>query len=88
MAWDQREVELERQLDIFDHQQNEILKAAQKVWMINSVCYSIAWPIVLTHRSGFKVQSNFIDIAFFYFKYKWGLTMFCPIVVTVLFLVM
>lgn len=31
MAWDQREVELERQLDIFDHQQNEILKAAQKV---------------------------------------------------------
>ncbi|XP_045868967.1 centrosomal protein of 290 kDa [Meles meles] len=30
MAWDQREVELERQLDIFDHQQNEILKAAQK----------------------------------------------------------
>ncbi|XP_077628392.1 centrosomal protein of 290 kDa [Crocuta crocuta] len=30
MAWDQREVELERQLDLFDHQQNEILKAAQK----------------------------------------------------------
>nr|XP_060512808.1 centrosomal protein of 290 kDa [Panthera onca] len=30
MAWDQREVELERQLDMFDHQQNEILKAAQK----------------------------------------------------------
>ncbi|XP_006513591.1 centrosomal protein of 290 kDa isoform X3 [Mus musculus] len=30
MAWDQREVELERQLDIFDHQQNEILSAAQK----------------------------------------------------------
>ncbi|XP_016054929.1 PREDICTED: centrosomal protein of 290 kDa [Miniopterus natalensis] len=30
MAWDQREVELERQLDIFDHQQNEILNAAQK----------------------------------------------------------
>ncbi|XP_032730066.1 centrosomal protein of 290 kDa isoform X1 [Lontra canadensis] len=30
MAWDQREVELERQVDIFDHQQNEILKAAQK----------------------------------------------------------
>lgn len=31
MAWDQREVELERQLDIFDRQQNEILTAAQKV---------------------------------------------------------
>lgn len=31
MAWDQREVELERQLDIFDRQQNEILSAAQKV---------------------------------------------------------
>lgn len=31
MAWDQREVELERQLDIFDRQQNEILNAAQKV---------------------------------------------------------
>lgn len=31
MAWDQREVELERQLDIFDRQQNEILKEAQKV---------------------------------------------------------
>ncbi|KAG8513961.1 Centrosomal protein of 290 kDa, partial [Galemys pyrenaicus] len=30
MAWDQREVELERQLDIFDHQQREILNAAQK----------------------------------------------------------
>ncbi|XP_063111339.1 centrosomal protein of 290 kDa isoform X2 [Cavia porcellus] len=30
MAWDQREVELERQLDIFDHQQNEIISAAQK----------------------------------------------------------
>ncbi|KAF6339056.1 centrosomal protein 290 [Rhinolophus ferrumequinum] len=30
MAWDQREVELERQLDIFDRQQNEILKEAQK----------------------------------------------------------
>ncbi|XP_066224767.1 centrosomal protein of 290 kDa isoform X2 [Saccopteryx leptura] len=30
MAWDQREVELERQLDIFEHRQNEILNAAQK----------------------------------------------------------
>nr|KAF6494163.1 centrosomal protein 290 [Rousettus aegyptiacus] len=30
MAWDQREVELERQLDIFDRQQNEILNATQK----------------------------------------------------------
>ncbi|XP_058529765.1 centrosomal protein of 290 kDa [Ochotona princeps] len=30
MAWDQREVELERQLDAFDRQQNEILSAAQK----------------------------------------------------------
>ncbi|XP_042638626.1 centrosomal protein of 290 kDa [Orycteropus afer afer] len=30
LAWDQREVELERQLDIFDRQQNEILNAAQK----------------------------------------------------------
>ncbi|XP_032500511.1 centrosomal protein of 290 kDa isoform X2 [Phocoena sinus] len=30
MAWDQREVELERQLDVFDRQQNEILSAAQK----------------------------------------------------------
>lgn len=41
MAWDQREVELERQLDIFDHQQNEILHAAQKVLVINSICYSV-----------------------------------------------
>lgn len=31
MAWDQREVELERQLDAFSRQQNEILSAAQKV---------------------------------------------------------
>lgn len=31
MAWDQREVELERQLDIFNRQQSEILSAAQKV---------------------------------------------------------
>ncbi|XP_068951217.1 centrosomal protein of 290 kDa isoform X1 [Petaurus breviceps papuanus] len=30
MSWDQREVELERQLDIFDSQQNEILSAARK----------------------------------------------------------
>ncbi|XP_024428334.2 centrosomal protein of 290 kDa isoform X4 [Desmodus rotundus] len=30
MAWDQREVELERQLDIFNRQQSEILSAAQK----------------------------------------------------------
>ncbi|XP_069436763.1 centrosomal protein of 290 kDa isoform X6 [Ovis canadensis] len=30
MAWDQREVELERQLDVFDRQQNEILSEAQK----------------------------------------------------------
>ncbi|XP_072877084.1 centrosomal protein of 290 kDa isoform X2 [Chlorocebus sabaeus] len=30
LAWDQREVDLERQLDIFDRQQNEILNAAQK----------------------------------------------------------
>ncbi|XP_036025462.1 centrosomal protein of 290 kDa [Onychomys torridus] len=30
MAWDQREVELERQLDVFDRQQNEIFSAAQK----------------------------------------------------------
>ncbi|XP_043822017.1 centrosomal protein of 290 kDa [Dromiciops gliroides] len=30
MAWDQREVELERQLDVFDSQQNEILSAARK----------------------------------------------------------
>ncbi|XP_031793787.1 centrosomal protein of 290 kDa-like isoform X2 [Sarcophilus harrisii] len=30
MTWDQREVELERQLDIFVSQQNEILNAAQK----------------------------------------------------------
>ncbi|XP_011743053.2 centrosomal protein of 290 kDa isoform X5 [Macaca nemestrina] len=30
LAWDQREVDLERQRDIFDRQQNEILNAAQK----------------------------------------------------------
>nr|XP_058164499.1 centrosomal protein of 290 kDa isoform X1 [Dasypus novemcinctus] len=30
MAWDQREVELERQLDAFDRQQSEILTTAQK----------------------------------------------------------
>nr|XP_006114062.1 centrosomal protein of 290 kDa isoform X3 [Pelodiscus sinensis] len=30
MAWDQREVELERQLDIYDRQQNEILNTARK----------------------------------------------------------
>ncbi|XP_071408220.1 centrosomal protein of 290 kDa isoform X2 [Pithys albifrons albifrons] len=31
MAWDQREVELQRQLDLYDHQQNEILSTALKV---------------------------------------------------------
>ncbi|KAG8439537.1 hypothetical protein GDO86_005659 [Hymenochirus boettgeri] len=30
MSWDQREVELERQLDIYEHQQNEVLSAARK----------------------------------------------------------
>ncbi|XP_038612778.1 LOW QUALITY PROTEIN: centrosomal protein of 290 kDa [Tachyglossus aculeatus] len=30
VAWDQREVELERQLDMFERQQNEILNAARK----------------------------------------------------------
>ncbi|XP_066489245.1 centrosomal protein of 290 kDa isoform X2 [Tiliqua scincoides] len=30
MAWDQREVELERQLDIYDRQQKDILNTAQK----------------------------------------------------------
>ncbi|NXP04219.1 CE290 protein, partial [Thinocorus orbignyianus] len=31
MAWDQREVELQRQLDLYDHQQNEILSKALKL---------------------------------------------------------
>ncbi|XP_055664273.1 centrosomal protein of 290 kDa isoform X5 [Falco peregrinus] len=31
MAWDQREVELQRQLDLYDHQQNEILGTAVKL---------------------------------------------------------
>ncbi|XP_019370373.1 PREDICTED: centrosomal protein of 290 kDa isoform X3 [Gavialis gangeticus] len=31
MAWDQREVELERQLDIYERQQSEILSTARKV---------------------------------------------------------
>nr|XP_033809362.1 centrosomal protein of 290 kDa isoform X2 [Geotrypetes seraphini] len=30
MAWDQREVELERQLDMYEHQQQEVLSTAQK----------------------------------------------------------
>lgn len=33
MAWDQREVELERQLDIYERQQSEILSTARKVPM-------------------------------------------------------
>uniref|UniRef100_A0A8C3CFD4 Centrosomal protein 290 n=1 Tax=Cairina moschata TaxID=8855 RepID=A0A8C3CFD4_CAIMO len=31
MAWDQREVELQRQLDVYDHQQNEVLSTALKL---------------------------------------------------------
>lgn len=31
MAWDQREVELQRQLDQYDRQQTEILSTALKV---------------------------------------------------------
>ncbi|XP_050771508.1 centrosomal protein of 290 kDa [Gymnogyps californianus] len=31
MAWDQREVELQRQLDLYDHRQNEILSTALKL---------------------------------------------------------
>ncbi|KFQ63180.1 Centrosomal protein of 290 kDa, partial [Pelecanus crispus] len=31
MAWDQREVELQRQLDLYDHQQNEVLSTALKL---------------------------------------------------------
>uniref|UniRef100_A0A8C5QQ97 Centrosomal protein 290 n=1 Tax=Leptobrachium leishanense TaxID=445787 RepID=A0A8C5QQ97_9ANUR len=30
MAWDQREVELERQLDMYEHQQNEVLNTARR----------------------------------------------------------
>ncbi|XP_069485433.1 centrosomal protein of 290 kDa isoform X2 [Ambystoma mexicanum] len=30
MAWDQREVEMERQLDMYEHQQNEVLSTARK----------------------------------------------------------
>jgi hypothetical protein len=51
MAWDQREVELERQLDIFDHQQNEILSAAQKVSITNYICCFVPWlKALLTNR--------------------------------------
>ncbi|XP_009696674.1 PREDICTED: centrosomal protein of 290 kDa [Cariama cristata] len=31
MAWDQREVELQRQLDVYDHQQNDIISTAVKL---------------------------------------------------------
>ncbi|NXI54883.1 CE290 protein, partial [Chloroceryle aenea] len=31
MAWDQREVELQHQLDLYDHQQNEIVRTALKL---------------------------------------------------------
>ena len=31
LSWDQREVELERQLDLYEKQQNEILGTARKV---------------------------------------------------------
>ncbi|XP_059672669.1 centrosomal protein of 290 kDa [Gavia stellata] len=31
MAWDQREIDLQRQLDLYDHQQNEILSTALKL---------------------------------------------------------
>lgn len=31
MAWEQREVELERQLDTYDRQQKDIIRTAQKV---------------------------------------------------------
>ncbi|NWS56235.1 CE290 protein, partial [Chunga burmeisteri] len=31
MAWDQREVELQRQLDVYDHQQNNIISTALKL---------------------------------------------------------
>lgn len=41
MAWDQREVELERQLDIFDRQQNEIFSAAQKVYKVTEFAASL-----------------------------------------------
>lgn len=34
MAWDQREVELERQLDKYERRQNDILSTAQKVPML------------------------------------------------------
>lgn len=34
MAWDQREVELERQLDKYEQRQNDILSTAQKVPML------------------------------------------------------
>lgn len=34
MAWDQREVELERQLDVYERQQKDLLSTAQKVLIL------------------------------------------------------
>ncbi|ELW61476.1 Centrosomal protein of 290 kDa [Tupaia chinensis] len=48
IAWDQREVELERQLDIFDRQQNEILNAAQKKLKENESALRLAEQNILS----------------------------------------
>lgn len=75
MAWDQREVELERQLDAFDRQQNEILSAAQKVCTI-SPASSAAWSRVLNDRNSSKSKVILVGNTFLCLKYKWSLTSF------------
>jgi len=39
LIWDQREVQLERQLDSYEKQQNEILSTAQKVAELTNICF-------------------------------------------------
>ncbi|NXB02324.1 CE290 protein, partial [Cnemophilus loriae] len=45
MAWDQREVELQRQLDQYDHQQTEILSTALKLEEATGSIPDPSWPI-------------------------------------------
>ncbi|NXM32549.1 CE290 protein, partial [Oxyruncus cristatus] len=59
MAWDQREVELQRQLDLYDHQQNEILSTALKLeeatGSVPDPCLPIAQQLELALR---KIQEH------------------------------
>jgi len=50
LIWDQREVQLERQLDSYEKQQNEILSTAQKVAELTNICFWIVISCLIIYN--------------------------------------